>query len=162
MFGSFGEWITSRYGITYLTFITFIGYAGRIFLAYPGGYISDKWGENIALMLSFLSSALGLAISLIWTSPLTLSLSALTLGAQMSIVPIAATALIGRRFPSHLYHIASGAILAWNSLGVAISLLLGAFLQSIWKNLPSVLLLFAILFAICGIFSLRKEDDYGS
>lgn len=161
MFGSFGEWITSRYGITYLTFITFIGYAGRIFLAYPGGYISDKWGENIALMLSFLLSSLGLAISLIWTSPFTLSLSALTLGAQMSIVPIAATALIGRRFPSHLYHIASGAILAWNSLGVAISLLLGAFLQSIWKNLPSVLLLFAILFAICGIFSLRKEDEYG-
>jgi len=158
MFGSFGEWISSRYGFTYLTTITFIGYAGRIFLAYPGGYISDKWGENIALMLSFLISALGLGLSLIWTSPLTLSLAALTLGAQMSVVPVVATAIIGRRFPPHIYHLASGAILAWNSLGVAIALLLGASLQSLWKNLPSVLLLFALIFAICAIISLKKED----
>lgn len=158
MFGSFGEWITSRYGFAYLTIITFIGYAGRIFLAYPGGYISDKWGENIALMLSFLISALGLGLTLAFTSPFTFAFAALTLGSQMSIVPIVATSLIGKRFPPHLYHFASGAILAWNSLGVAIALILGASLQSIWKSLPSVLFVFALLFAICGIFSLRKEE----
>ncbi len=160
MFGSFGEWITTRYGFTYLTFITFIGYAGRIFLAYPGGYIADKWGENLTLTLAFLISAFGLGLALLWTSPFTLSFASLTLGSQMSIVPIVSTALIGRRFPPHIYHLASGAILAWNSLGVAIALLLSASLQSLWKNLPSVLLLFAILFAICAIFSLRKGDEY--
>lgn len=158
MFGSFGEWIAVRYGLAYLTTITFIGYAGRIFLAYPGGYLSDKWGENFALMLSFLSSALCLGTAILWTSPFTLALSSLALGSQMSMVPVVATAIIGRRFPPGLYHMASGAILAWNSLGVAISLLLGAFLQSLWKDLPSVLFIFVVLFTICGIFSLRKED----
>ncbi len=155
MFGSFGEWITKHYGFAYLSLITFIGYAGRIFFAYPGGYISDKLGENFALFLTFLISSIGLAIAALFSSPATLSLTALTLGSQMSIVPISATALIGREFPPRLYHLASGALLAWNSLGVAVALLLCALFESIWRNLPLVFSFFAIVFLICGIISFR-------
>lgn len=158
MFGSLGEWISHRYGFTHLTTITFIGYAGRIFLAYPGGYLSDKWGEKITLMLSFLISAFSLVLAVFFTHPLTLALTALTLGSQMSIVPVVATAIIGRKFPPSIYHLASGAILAWNSLGVAISLLLGACLQILWKDFSTVLLVFALLFFFCAIFSIRKEE----
>ncbi|MBC7327153.1 MFS transporter [bacterium] len=158
MFGSFGEWISSLYGISYMTTITFIGYAGRIFLSYPGGWIADKFGERFALMLSLLLSVLGLGTALLFPSFFTYSFCALMLGSQMSIVPITATSLIGRRFPPQIYHLASGAILAWNSLGVAIALLLSAILQNILQNLPSVLFFFTIIFSICTLISLKKED----
>jgi MFS family permease len=159
MFGSFGEWITKHYNFAYLSLITFIGYAGRIFFAYPGGYVADKWGENMALFTAFLFSSIGLGITSFFSTPLTLSVAALSLGSQMSIVPISATAYIGRRFPKEIYHLASGALLAWNSLGVAVSLLICALLESLWKKLPLVFLLFAIVFFLCGILSLKRDNS---
>jgi MFS family permease len=113
----------------------------------------------MALFTAFLFSSIGLGITSFFSTPLTLSVAALSLGSQMSIVPISATAYIGRRFPKEIYHLASGALLAWNSLGVAVSLLICALLESLWKKLPLIFLLFAIIFFLCGILSLKRDNS---
>ncbi len=154
MFGSFGEWVSAKYGFQLLALTTFVGYGGRIFLAYPMGYISDRWGEELAMGIGFLFSALGLFSCLLWHSPLSLFVASLALGTQTTTVPVAATSLIGNLFPSEQHHLASGALLSWNSLGIAIALLVSATLGRMLHNLELILLIFASIFLLCALLAL--------
>jgi MFS family permease len=161
MLGAFTG-IAKDHGFAYLASVAVSAPIARAILSLLGGAVSDKLGRGKTLFLSFAISFLGLFLASMWSNIFTLGFSALSLGLQGGLVPVAAMAIIGDSVPTERRHLAFSATFVWRDLGVVVSLFLGQYLSSLMGSFRGTFLVFAFVFLICAFLSLmliRREKD---
>jgi len=165
LLGLFSDYIKDEYGSAYLSITAVFYPLARASLSFGGGALSDKLGRGKTLFVSFIIGSIGLFIAGIWTSLITASLAAFSLGFQGGLVPPISMALIGDDIKPQRRHLALGAVFFWNNLGVVIALLLGPSLKLMLKSFQSTFGIFSVIFLICAIASVilikyeQKETD---
>jgi MFS family permease len=161
MLGAFTG-IAKDHGFAYLASVAVSAPIARAILSLLGGAVSDKLGRGKTLFLSFAISFLGLFLASMWSNMFTLGFSALSLGLQGGLVPVAAMAIIGDSVPTERRHLAFSATFVWRDLGVVVSLFLGQYLSSLMGSFRGTFLVFAFVFLICAFLSLmliKREKD---
>ena len=163
MLGAFTG-VAKEHGLAYLAGAAVFAPIARAVLSLLGGLISDRLGRGKTLFISFAVSFIGLLSAGIWSNLLTLCFSALSLGLQGGLVPVAAMAIIGDSVPSERRPLAFSATFVWRDLGVVVSLFLGQYLSSLMGSFKGTFLVFACVFLICAFLSLmliKHEKDEG-
>jgi len=161
MLGAFTG-IAKEHGLAYLASAAVSAPIARAVLSLVGGAVSDKLGRGKTLFLSFAISSVGLLFAGMWSNIFTLGFSALSLGLQGGLVPVAAMAIIGDSVPSERRHLAFSATFVWRDLGVVVSLFLGQYLSALMGSFKGTFIIFACVFLICAFLSLiliKREKD---
>lgn len=161
LLGSFTG-MAKEHNMVYLANSAFFFPLARFVLSFSGGLISDKLGRAMTLFLSFIISALGLLIAGLWSNIITMAFSAFSLGLQGGLVPVAANAIIGDSATPERRHLAFGALFVWRDLGVAFSVFLSQYLRVIFGGFKPTFLVFAGIFALCGLLSIilvKRETE---
>jgi MFS family permease len=153
MLGAFTG-VAKDHGLAYLASAAVFAPLARAILSFAGGIVSDKLGRGKTLFISFAISFIGLLLAGLWSNMLTLAFSALSLGIQGGLVPVATMAMIGDSVSSERRHLGFSATFVWRDLGVVVSLFLGQYLSSIMGGFKGTFLVFSVIFMICAILSL--------
>ena len=151
-----------EHGFVYLANAAVLFPLARLVLSFSGGAISDRLGRAKTLVLAFVISSLGLFFAGIWSNIVTLGLSALGLGIQGGLVPVAAMAIIGDSAVAERRHLAFSALFIWRDLSVVVSIFLGQYLRSLLGGFKPCFIVFAGIFLLCALLSLilvRREAE---
>lgn len=153
MLGAFTG-VAKEHGLAYLAGAAVFAPIARAILSLVGGLVSDRLGRGKTLFISFAVSFIGLLLAGLWSNMVTLAFSALSLGLQGGLVPVATMAIIGDSIPSERRHLGFSATFVWRDLGVVVSLFLGQYLSSLMGGFRGTFLIFSAIFMICAMLSL--------
>jgi len=154
LLGIFAEHVAAGYGFLSLSLITLVFYIVRIPSSLFGGYVLDRLPRSIVLSISFAAASLSLFAIGLNPIEISLAIGALALGFQASLVPVASMAIIGDAAKPERRQMALGAVFAWGNLGVALALIGGAALRSLFGEVQQPFLLFGLIFGACVVLSL--------
>ncbi|MEK6645860.1 MAG: MFS transporter [Candidatus Firestonebacteria bacterium] len=155
--GFFSKYISIKYGIANIAGITIFFHLMRAFLTTFSSLIADRFRKNTILYVSFIFSAIGLIFCVLLQGVIGLIVGLFLLSFTAIIEPIS-IAIIGEISESKNRHLAIGSIFAWRDLGIALSIVMAQFFESIFKNMEISLLLFSMLFILCAILSRRAKE----
>jgi MFS family permease len=153
MLGSFGDVIKVSYGKGWIWLLAAPYPLARLAWGWVSGALSDRLGRAPTLAGSFLFVAAALAACGRWSSPLTLGVASAALGLLGSAVPVIASAIVGDSADRRRRPLAYGSVFVYHGAGIAIAALAGAALRSHFPTFQPVFLIFAGIFAACGLIS---------
>ncbi len=153
MLGSFGDVIKVSYGKGWIWLLAAPYPLARLAWGWASGALSDRLGRAWALAASFLFVAASLAGCGMWSSPATLGVASAALGLLSSTVPVIASAIVGDSADRKRRPLAYGSLFVYHGAGVAIATLAGAALRAHFATFQPVFLIFAGVFAVCGVVS---------
>jgi len=153
MLGSFGDVIKVSYGKGWIWLLAAPYPLARLAWGWGSGVLSDRLGRAWALAASFLFVAASLAGCGIRSSPATIGVASAALGLLSSTVPVVASAIVGDSADRTRRPLAYGSLFVYHGAGVGLATLAGASLRSHFETFQPVFLIFAAVFAVCGIVS---------
>jgi MFS family permease len=157
MLGSFGDVIKVSYGKGWIWLLAAPYPLARLLWGWASGVISDRLGRAWSLAGSFLFVAVSLAGCGTWSSPATIGVASAALGLLSSTVPVIASAIVGDSAERQRRPLAYGSLFVYHGAGVAIAALAGASLRSHFPTFQPVFLIFAGIFAVCGVVSVALQ-----
>jgi len=101
-------------------------FLARSVLALVGGSLVDRLGRGRALIIGFAIGAIALAAVPWLETSMGLAVAALAMGVQVSLIPVAGTALVGDITASPERPIALGVLFFWRDVGAVVGILGGA------------------------------------
>jgi len=157
MLGSFGDVVKVSYGKGYIWLLAAPYPLARLLWGWGSGVISDRLGRAWSLAGSFLLVAASLAGCGMWSSPATIVVASAALGLLSSSVPVIASAIVGDSADRQRRPLAYGSLFVYHGAGVAIATLAGAALRSHFPTFQPVFLIFAGIFAVCGVVAVLLQ-----
>jgi len=157
MLGSFGDVIKVSYGKGWIWLLAAPYPLARLAWGWASGAISDRLGRAWSLAGSFLFVAASLAGCGMWSSPATIGVASAALGLLSSTVPVIASAIVGDSADRRRRPLAYGSLFVYHGAGVATATLAGAVLRSHFATFQPVFLIFAGIFAVCGVVSVALQ-----
>ena len=154
--GAFGTYVQEAHGARWIWVSVSLYPAVRTVFSFVSGYLMDRAGQIPVLVGSFLAAAAGLLVTAVWAHPLGVVCGALTLGLVSSTVPVAAGAMVGDITDIRQRPLAYGLVFTWRDLGVIIAAV-GANVIGLELDLEAAFVLFAAIFALCGLLSLSLK-----
>ncbi len=152
--GSFTDYVENAHGAQWLWIATAFYPFARFVLSLSSGLLSERISHGTVLAIGFFGGALGMAVPLLWTNPIALAVTALTLGLLNGAVPVVSTALIGGSADQKRRPLVYGAMFTWRDLGVVVAAVAGSLLGLQVEGVTLTFGVFAAVFAVCGIASL--------
>lgn len=160
--GVFSKYIEDAYGSAWIGRAIWLYPAVRMVLSFFGGYFADRIGYTPVLVAGFLTSAVGLAVTIAWASPFAVLITVGTLALLSSTVPVVAAAIVGDAAGTSRRPLAYGIVFAWRDLGVGVAAI-GANLLGLRLDFDAVFTVFICIFGGCSLLSVylgkfAKED----
>ena len=152
--GSFTDFVESTHGAQWLWIVTFFYPFALFVLSFSSGLLSERMSHGSVLAIGFFGGAAGMTVPLLWAHPIALALTALMLGLLNGAVPVVSTALIGTSAVQKRRPLIYGAMFTWRDLGVVVAAVTGSLLGLRVEGMAPAFVVFAGVFAICGIISL--------
>jgi MFS family permease len=157
MLGSFGEMIKAPYGKQWIWLLAAPYPLARLIWAWASGAVSDRLGRAWSLGGSFGVVAVALAGCALWSNRATIGIAAAALGLLSTSVPVIASAMVGDSADRERRPLAYGSLFTFRDAGVVAATMAGPLLKSYLGNFQLVFLVFAALFAVCGVVSVALE-----
>jgi MFS family permease len=154
LLGAFRDGIQEVLGREALKGILATYFGTRLVVAILGGFSSDVLGRKLVVALAFLGGGVALAIAAFTGGVWGFRASAITLGLVSSVVPVSVTAYAGDWFEAGKRSLALGAAFVWRDAGMVLSLLGGQALVETAGSFKVALVVFAVLFVLCGLGAL--------
>ena len=151
--GVLGDYIERTYGAEWIWMSIGLYPATRMVLSFVGGYLTDRVGHTPVLFGGFTIGALGLVVTVVWTSPYAVLVTGFTLGLLGSTVPVVAAAIVGDAAEIQRRPLAYGIVFAWRDLGVAVTAV-GANILGLSFDFDAVFTVFIYIFTGCALLSL--------